>query len=401
MARDDLEVAAVSAPAARRLRGLVDWVGAGRPLTKTGRLRRADALALVEALDTSDVLDPRFPIQSSGELAHLSLLVEWAKACRLVRVARGRIVTVRKHAALVDRPQELVGRMVEALPLVGGELGHSVMTADAVHTVEAILAELAARDSLAVERLCEVAWSTAMSRYWFPHATQEQLGWERRRSDRDVRSILGVLAELNVLSTSDETAALTVLGKLIVRPSLGLGTPGSPVLWVRVTLKESADPVVWRRLRVPADIRLDRFHQVVAAAMGWLDYHLHVFERGGDRFGHPDPELKVQDEREMTVGGLLVREGDRLDYTYDFGDDWRHDLLLESIETEGDDGRACCVAGGGRCPPEDVGGTPGYLELRRILADPQDEEHEHMLEWLGIEHASDFDPAAFVSDDVA
>ncbi|MCP9489691.1 MAG: plasmid pRiA4b ORF-3 family protein [Solirubrobacteraceae bacterium MAG38_C4-C5] len=401
MARDDVEVAAASAPAARRLRGLVDWVGAGRPLTQTGRLRRADALALVEALETGDVLDPRFPIQSSGELAYLSLLVEWAKACRLVRVAHGRIVTVRKHAALVDRPRELVGRMLETLPLVGGELGHSVVTEDAIHTVEAVLAELAARDSLAMEHLCEVAWSTAMSRYWFPDATREQMGWQRRCSDRDVRAMLGVLAELNVLSTSDETVALTVLGKSIVRPWLGLGTPGSPVLCVRVTLEESADPVIWRRLRVPADMRLDRFHQVVAAAMGWRDYHLHMFERGADRFGHPDPELDVHDEREMTVGGLLVREGDRLDYTYDFGDDWRHDLVLESIETEGDDGRARCVAGGGRCPPEDVGGTPGYLELRRILADPQDSEHEHMLEWLGIEHASDFDAAGFVTDDDA
>lgn len=51
----------------------------------------------------ADALDPRFPIQSSGELAYLSLLVEWAQACRLVRVARGRIVAVRKHAALLAR----------------------------------------------------------------------------------------------------------------------------------------------------------------------------------------------------------------------------------------------------------------------------------------------------------
>ncbi len=403
MAREDVEVAAASAPAVRQLRGLVDWVGAGRPLTQTGRLRRADALALVNELDTDDVLDPRFPIQSSAELAHLSLLVEWAKACRLVRVARGRIFTVRKHAALVDRPQELVGRMLEALPLVGSELGPSVVTADAVHTVEAVLVELAVRDSLAVERLCEVAWSTAMSRYWFPDATQEQLGWQRRRSHRDVRALLGVLAELNLLSTSDETVALTVLGERIVRPWLGLGTPGSPALCVRVTLEESADPIVWRRLRVPADMRLDRFHQVVAATMGWQDYHLHMFERGADRFGRADLDLDLHDERVMTVGRLLVREGDRLDYTYDFGDDWRHDIVLESIEAEpeGDDGRARCLAGAGRCPPEDVGGIHGYQELRRILADPQDSEHEHMLEWLGIEQASDFDPAGFVTDDGA
>jgi DNA-binding PucR family transcriptional regulator len=85
------------------VRGFVDWVGAGRALTQTGRLRRADALALVELLDTGDVLDQRFPIQSSTELYHLTLLVEWANACGLVRVARERIVAVRKHAKRLEQ----------------------------------------------------------------------------------------------------------------------------------------------------------------------------------------------------------------------------------------------------------------------------------------------------------
>jgi hypothetical protein len=53
------------------------------------------------------------------------------------------------------------------------------------------------------------------------------------------------------------------------------------VLSVKVTLQESAHPEIWRRLRVPADIRLDRFHQVHGAALGWQDSHLHVFEHSG------------------------------------------------------------------------------------------------------------------------
>ena len=59
-----------------KVRAFVEWVDAGRALTQTGRLRRADALALVELLDTGDVLDQRFPTQSSAELYRLSLLVE-------------------------------------------------------------------------------------------------------------------------------------------------------------------------------------------------------------------------------------------------------------------------------------------------------------------------------------
>jgi Plasmid pRiA4b ORF-3-like protein len=35
------------------------------------------------------------------------------------------------------------------------------------------------------------------------------------------------------------------------------------------------------------------------------------------------------------------------------------------------------------CPPEDCGGVWGYEHLREVLADPADEEHEEMLQWLG------------------
>ncbi len=59
-----------------------------------------------------------------------------------------------------------------------------------------------------------------------------------------------------------------------------------------------------------------------------------------------------------------------------------------------------CVAGKGACPPEDCGGVWGYEQLREALADPTDEEHEQMMEWMGLENASDFDPSAFDLDAV-
>lgn len=103
------------------------------------------------------------------------------------------------------------------------------------------------------------------------------------------------------------------------------------LLSVEVTLQESADPEIWRRLRVPADIRLDRFHQVLGAAMGWQDSHLHVFEHGSDRYGFPNPDLDIRADREVTLGALLVHPGDRLGYEYDFGDSWQHGIVLEAV----------------------------------------------------------------------
>src|SRR3954451_608197 len=156
MTPDDLTVAASEAPAARRLRGFVDWVGEGRPLTQTGQLRRADALALVDLLETGDRADR---VRSSAELHRLGLVVAWAKGCRLVRIVHGRLVPVAKAAGLLDRPLALVARMLGALPRMGDDWGFTFVAADAEHTVEAVFHELIVGES--IDRACEVAWRTA------------------------------------------------------------------------------------------------------------------------------------------------------------------------------------------------------------------------------------------------
>ncbi len=393
MALETLAEAAGQAPLTRQLRGFVDWVGEGRPLTQTGRVRRADALALVELLDTGDRLD--YPVRSSTDLYRLSLVVELAKSGRLVRVVRGRLVPVKKAGQLLERPLALVVRMLETLSLLGDELGVSVVAFDAVHTVEAVFGELVGRGGrVSVERASEVAWETATRRYWFAHPTEHQLQWQRRAGDRDVRRVLEIAADLGVLTVKDDAVELTGVGERCVPEWLGLGTSAAGVLTVKVTLAGSTAPSVWRRLRVAADIRLDRFHRVMGAAMGWENSHLHVFEHQQGRYGHPDPELEIEDDRTKTLGQLLITVGDRLDYEYDFGDGWRHVIVLEATAATGD-AAPRCIDGAGRCPPEDVGGIHGYDELKRVLADPRDDEHERMREWLGIAGPRDFDAAAF------
>ena len=49
-----------------------------------------------------------------------------------------------------------------------------------------------------------------------------------------------------------------------------------------------------------------------------------------------------------------------------------------------------CIGGERRTPPEDVGGTSGYEEYLVVLADPEHEEHDNMLQWRGP-----FDPETF------
>lgn len=168
------------------------------------------------------------------------------------------------------------------------------------------------------------------------------------------------------------------------------------IFQIKITLKGVSKPPVWRRVVVPAAIRLDRFHETMQAAMGWLDCHMHVFSTEAGEYGSADPDLGHKDERRITLARVLEGPGDRLIYTYDFGDDWDHEVVLER-ELPAETGAVYprCVAGKGACPPEDCGGAWGYMDLRALLADPAADGHDQMLEWLGLVGASEFDPGAF------
>jgi hypothetical protein len=165
------------------------------------------------------------------------------------------------------------------------------------------------------------------------------------------------------------------------------------IVQIKIKLLGVTKPPVWRRLRLRADTRLDRLHETIVAAFGWHDYHMHCFSSGHDEFGVPDPELGFIDERQVTLGELIGGVRDRLRYTYDFGDDWQHEILVEELlDPDPDVHYPALVAAKGACPPEDCGGPWGYAELKEILADPGHEQHQEMLEWLGLDSASDFDP---------
>ncbi len=178
------------------------------------------------------------------------------------------------------------------------------------------------------------------------------------------------------------------------RPSGDRGaSSGDVIVQIKVKLLGVSKPPVWRRLQLRADTRLDHLHEMIAAAFGWQDYHMHSFATGHDEFGVPDPELGFIDERHVSLGQLIGGIGDRLRYTYDFGDDWQHEILVEELlDPDPETHYPVLVAAKGACPPEDCGGPWGYAELKQILTNPSHEQHQEMLDWLGLDNASDFDP---------
>lgn len=180
----------------------------------------------------------------------------------------------------------------------------------------------------------------------------------------------------------------------------GAGGPGV-VVQIKVKLRGMSKPPVWRRLLVHADIRLDRLHDVILAAFGWQGYHMHVFTSGADEFGVPDPELGFMDERRVSLGQLIGGVGDRLGYTYDFGDCWEHEIVVEELlDADPEVHYPVLGAAKGACPPEDCGGPWGYAELKEILADPTHDQHQETLDWLGLDDASAFDPGGLAVDEI-
>jgi hypothetical protein len=53
-----MELTAVKSELIGQVCAFVNWVGAGRKLTQTGRITLADARMLAQALSTDDVIDP-------------------------------------------------------------------------------------------------------------------------------------------------------------------------------------------------------------------------------------------------------------------------------------------------------------------------------------------------------
>ena len=162
---------------------------------------------------------------------------------------------------------------------------------------------------------------------------------------------------------------------------------------LKVTLR-GIRPPIWRRIEVPGSISLFDLHGTLQAAMGWADCHLHQFIHGGIYYGPPDREfdMPMESERRTRLADLLRQPKDRLTYEYDFGDSWEHDLILEAIDEAQPWARYPRVVDGKRaCPPEDVGGVPGYEEFVLAIRDPGHEEHASMLEWVG----GRFDPEQY------
>jgi hypothetical protein len=202
----------------------------------------------------------------------------------------------------------------------------------------------------------------------------------------------------------------------------GIDLPPPPEVACALTLTielAGSKPRIWRRLRIRGDLTLDQVHNLLQAGMGWTDSHLHRFQPGAER-GYRQPYFVTElDEEEGDEGTredsvrldqVLRAPGDMLTYIYDFGDNWKHLVRLESLAPLTRENREPrCLGGARACPPEDVGGISGHNELAAWLRagapagevpEPFDSV-EHAMNWLPAGYDPDYFSAADCTTEMA
>ena len=187
---------------------------------------------------------------------------------------------------------------------------------------------------------------------------------------------------------------------------------------IKIALKDT-EPLIWRGVIVPAEITFKRLHDVIQFSMGWDDRYLYDFNikeenlritideeaiaeyelyskkkltKKNDPYGYISRMLEITPKlcSKVKIDKYLC-EYRNIEYVYDFGDYWKHDITLEEVVEDYEYGYPTCIAGEGACPPEDVGGIPGYIAFLEAINDKNHPEHEKLKEWAGPYYKYTFD----------
>jgi len=165
-------------------------------------------------------------------------------------------------------------------------------------------------------------------------------------------------------------------------------------LLLRITMAEIVPPI-WRLIRVPDQFTLHQLHRVLQIVFSRLDYHLYEFQFESRHFEAPDPESEAEDATATRLADLALSPGSQFTYVYDFGDGWEHHIAVEAVfpmpSENGPDWSPRLLDGERAAPPEDAGGSLGFMDMMEALKDQSHPRHEEIRNWVG----STYDPGKF------
>ncbi|MDD2964107.1 MAG: plasmid pRiA4b ORF-3 family protein [Bacteroidales bacterium] len=171
------------------------------------------------------------------------------------------------------------------------------------------------------------------------------------------------------------------------------------IIQLKISLNNTKPPI-WRRVLVEKHTSFFELHLVMQFAMGWDFAHLYEFEIDHERISEKSEEDidfdpfadDIREAKETFLDDFMLGEGVKFKYWYDFGDDWKHTIVIEKLlPRDASVSYPVCTGGKRQCPPEDCGGVWGFNHLLEVLDDEKHPDHKEMLEWIG----SQFDPEYF------
>ena len=180
--------------------------------------------------------------------------------------------------------------------------------------------------------------------------------------------------------------------------------PADKIYQLKISIK-GAKPPIWRRVLVHSNTSFYGLHSIIQRIFNWEDCHLYEFV--GDLATYTDKEALKEDfggsqnnaeADKFSIETELKTEKDKIAYTYDFGDDWEHTILLEKILTADENiDYPICTGGRREGPFEDCGGIYMYNSIAHALENPSEEIDESLEEHIGYmgDMVTDFDPSFF------
>ena len=146
---------------------------------------------------------------------------------------------------------------------------------------------------------------------------------------------------------------------------------------IKITLKDTKPPV-WRRVIIPEKITFRELHEVIQILFGWGDMHLHAFTFSDDKVEIAGDIKDATGEaflEEQVLVDEYINDNRYIEYTYDFGDDWQHRIVLEEVVEDYAFRYATLMKYKGNNFPEDSGGVWGFdeeeyaMEIEEFQAD--------------------------------
>ncbi len=223
----ELVLAAAEVPLMARLRAFVAWVGSGRRLTETGRLRVQDARELVDVLGLG-TLPADVALRSSSDLPEIDWTYALADGGLLVDVSGSRLVTTELGRSMSDRPLDAWKATFDGMLEVGAvnwfrgvkawQPPWAQMLDDALPDLLA-LAYMQREEGVRAEELVGLAWEELRRQSPGP-------GIHTRKSQRDALAadmdrLIGALAQMGLVAREPAAFQLTPLGVWAVNGLLG------------------------------------------------------------------------------------------------------------------------------------------------------------------------------------